>query len=272
MSTNPRRRRPAKRMARPVLLALIAAGAVVVAALIGILPKLIERLQRTESVQRSAPGAGRIEGTLTDRAGSPLSGMSVGISNGPQTQTDSQGKFVMNDAPSGDQTVEVQSPSKKGLLTQTIRVEANQTTSVNVIYDTKTSRLGLLSITAPVDGGLLELRQDGDEYRAVIYGRCDGLEQIFNGFDVWVLMSSEHDLRFWLQQPPAIVDPSAGTWRAKALFGSREHPPQDKERWDIIAIAADSGSQIGRVINTPNLNLLPLHIRSNTVTVETRMK
>jgi hypothetical protein len=217
-------------------------------------------------------GVGRIAGMLSDRAGNPIGDMSVGIRNGPQAQTDSRGKFVVNEAPAGDQTVEVRSPSTKGQLTQNIRVEPGQTTSVNIVYDAGTSRLGLLSITAPVDSSLLALRHDGNEYRAEIYGRCDGLQQILGQFDVWVLVSSESDSRYWVQQPSALVDPSDNTWRAKALFGSPENPPRDNQRWDIVAVAASSGSGIGRVINTPSLNLLPSHISSNTVSVETKIK
>jgi len=215
-------------------------------------------------------GEGRLSGMLTDRTGNPIGDMTVSIRNGPQTKTDSEGKFVLNHTPTGDQWVEVQA-SAGGRLTQNISLEPKKTTTVNFVYDASTSRLGLLSIVAPVDGGLLELTKDGQEHRAVIYGRCDGLSQILGNFDVWVLISSQRDSRFWVQHPPAVIDPSTNTWRARALFGSVEYPPKNGEHWDIVAVSAGSESEIKRVLNTPMLSMLPPHITSNVVTAETRI-
>jgi hypothetical protein len=213
---------------------------------------------------------GRLVGMLTDRAGTPIGNMTVSVRNGPQTKTDSEGKFVLNNTPTGDQWVEVQA-STGGRLNQNVSIEPKKTTSVNFVYDASTSRLGLLSIVAPVDGGLLELMKDGQEHRAVIYGRCDGLSQILGSFDVWLLISSQRDSRFWVQHPPAVIDPSTNTWRARAQFGSVGHPPRDGEHWDIVAVSAGSESEIKRVLNTPMLSVLPPHISSNVVTVETRI-
>jgi hypothetical protein len=266
---------------------LISAAAVTVAALIGIVPTLLEGSGTNENVQRATPepgptpaseptelpaaDVGRIAGTLTYRNGDPMAGMSVSIRNGPQAKSDSQGKFVMNDVPAGDRTLEVRTPSLKGEVTQNIRVEPGETTSVKVVHDPVTSRLGLLSITAPVDGSLLELRKEGDRYRASIFGRCDGLDQILGSFDIWVLISSESDSTYWAQRP-ALVDLSDSTWRATALFGAPEQPPKNDEHWNIVAVAASSGSGMERVMNTPRLNLLPPHISSNTVGVQTKLK
>ncbi|MEK6280192.1 MAG: carboxypeptidase-like regulatory domain-containing protein [Acidobacteriota bacterium] len=213
---------------------------------------------------------GRLVGMLTDRASSPLSNMTVSIRNGPTTKTDSEGRFVLNNVATGDQLLEVQA-STGGRLTQNVALESKKTTTANFVYDASTSRLGLLSIVGPVDGGLLELTKDGTEHRAVVYGRCDSLSQILGSFDVWVLISSQRDSRFWVQQPPAVIDPSTNTWRARALFGSTEHPPKDGEQWDILAVSASSDSEFKRILNTPMLSMLPPHISSNVVTVEIRI-
>jgi len=215
---------------------------------------------------------GQLEGLLTDRAGNPISDISVSIRNGPETVTDMAGGFVLSNVPAGNQLIVVKPPSGEGQLTQNISIEANQTTKTSVIYNSATSRLGLLSITAPVDGGVLEVRPDGTVHRATIYGRSDGLAQVFGEFDVWVLISSERDESFWVQRPPALVDPNSNTWRANVLLGSEEHPPSDGDFWDIVAVAADADSDINRIISTPKLSELPPHIRSNVVTAVTQIK
>ena len=214
---------------------------------------------------------GQLEGIFTDRSGSPISNISVSIRNGSQTITDISGKFILENVPAGNQILVVKPPSGRGEVTQNVWVEANQTTVANIVYDVDASMLGLLSITAPVDGGILEVRKDGIEHRATIYGRSDGLAQVLGDFDIWVLISSERDGLFWVQNPPALVDPNANTWRANILLGSEEHPPEDGELWDIVAIAAESDSEIGRILNTPKLSLLPPHISSNVVTVASKI-
>jgi hypothetical protein len=256
-----------------IVIAIIAAGGLILAAIIGILPKILEHKSTSPVADRAVPvhGTGRLAGTLTDRAGKPISDMSVSIRNGPETRTDIEGRFVLNNVAVGDQLLEVQSPSEKGSLTQTVTAQSQTTTPVSIIYDVNNSRLGLLSITAPVDDGLLDLTKDGNEHRGVIYGRCDGLSQILGRFDVWVLISSQSDSRFWVQHPPAVVDQTSNTWHAKAVFGSLEHPPRDGERWDIVAISGNSESEIGRVLNTTKLTSLPPHIASNVVNIQTKI-
>jgi hypothetical protein len=97
------------------------------------------------------------------------------------------------------------------------------------------------------------------------------LPQILGGFDIWVLIRSERDHRLWVQHPPAIIDTSARSWRANAILGDMQHPPRDNQRWDIVAIAAKSDSDIRRIPNTPSLSQLPPHISSNVVTTITRI-
>jgi len=218
------------------------------------------------------PGGGRLEGALTDRSENPISGMRVGIRSGPQTQTDAQGNFVLNGAPTGDQMIIVESANANtGQLAQNIHIATGQTTKTKIIYDAQTSQLGLLAITAPVDSGELEVRRDGNEHRATMYGRCDGLPQILGGFDIWVLIKSERDQRLWVQHPPAIIDTSARSWRANVMLGDPQHPPRNGERWDIVAVAAVSNSDIRRIANTPSLSQLPPHISSNVVTTITKI-
>lgn len=215
--------------------------------------------------------AGRLTGVLTDQAGSPISDMEVSVRNGPKTRTDKDGKFVLNNVPLGDQLIVVTPPSGKGNLTLNVRIDEGQNSQTSIVYDVSSGRIGLLAITAPVDDSSLEVLQDGTTYRAVIYGRCDGLKNVFDNFDVWVLVSSISDSKFWLQHPPAVIDPSTETWRAKILLGDPQHPPQDGEQWDIVAIAAESSSDIGRILNVGKLSLLPPNVGSNVVTVKTHI-
>jgi hypothetical protein len=221
---------------------------------------------------------GRLAGILTDREGNLISDMSVSVRNGPATKTDIEGKFVLNDVAEGDQLIVVKPPSGDGQFTLNITVLAEQTNNINIVYDAASSRLGLLSITAPVDGGDLDIRQDvGDDgvlvHRATIFGRCDGLSQIFQGeFDVWVLVSSERDGKFWVQFPPAIIDPNDNTWRANIVLGDAEHPPLNGELWTIVAAAASLDSGFDRILNTPRLSLLPPHITSNVISIESQIQ
>jgi hypothetical protein len=165
-----------------------------------------------------------------------------------------------------------------GEFSQNIDVGENQITYVSLVFDPQTTRLGLLSIVSPIDGGGMDIRKDvldnnSTVHRATIYGRCDGLRQIFeNGFDIWILIHSERDRFYWVQQPAAVVDFQDNTWRADIVLGDFAHPPVNGERWTIIAMAADPDSEFDRIINTPNLNLLPPHIASNVVTVESQIK
>lgn len=218
----------------------------------------------------SAPpgaGPGRLSGSLTDRADRPLSQMIVGLQNGPEARTDEEGRFVLNGIPVGDQTVVVRSPSANtGLLTRHLSIAAEGTTEANIIYDPQTSQLALLSVGAPVDGGQLVVEKEGREHRAAIHGHYDGLAQILGGFDIWVLIRSERDHLLWVQRPAAIADTHSHTWKAYITLGDAGHPPREGEEWDIVAVAAESTSSLGRVASTPSLSLLPPHISSNVVT------
>ena len=79
-------------------------------------------------------GQGSIQGVMSDRKGNKLSGLTVRIPNGPETMTDKDGKFVLNDVPSGDQQLMVTASNRSPLI-QNVRVDSGQTITVNVIYD-----------------------------------------------------------------------------------------------------------------------------------------
>ena len=224
-----------------------------------------------------ATEVGRLVGHLTNRAGTPIGGMAVAIRNGPETSTDSQGgAFVLSEVPAGDQFIVIKPPGGRGAVTQHIRIEPRQTTEIKIVYDASGSHLGLLSITAPVTHAILDVRRDrvafGFEHRATIYGRCDGLAEMLGTFDIWVLIKSETDPRFWVQHPPAVVDPTTKTWHANVIIGSLEIPPHNNEQWDIIAVAADATSDIDNILNTPRLTELPPHISSNVATAIIRIR
>lgn len=222
--------------------------------------------------QTPLPGTGRLKGVLTDRAGNPLTGLRVSIKNGPQTLSDAQGQFVLNGAPTGDQILVVENPHiNTGPLTQALALLEGQTTQTKIVYDAANAQLGLLAITAPLDTGELEIRRDGKEHRATVYGRCDGLGQMLGRFDVWVLLRSERDSRLWVQHPSAIIDAAAGTWRANVRLGDPAHPPRDGERWDLVAVAAEASSAIRQIANTPQLTLPPPHLSSNVVTATAKI-
>jgi len=241
----------------------------------------IETPTFSPTTPRTQAKTGRLEGILTDREGNPISDMSVSISNGPATKTDIEGKFILNNVTEGDQIIVVKPPSGEGQFTLNFPVVADQINNVNIVYDTTTSRLGLLSIVAPIDGGDLEISQDNVDnngtpiivHRATIYGRCDGLGQIFvNGFDVWVLVSSWRDGKYWVQFPAATVDPHNNTWRANIVLGDAQHPPVNGEMWTIIAVATAPDSGFDRIDATPKLSLLPPHVTSNVITVIAQIK
>lgn len=214
---------------------------------------------------------GRLTGVLTDRAGNPLSGLWVGIRNGPETVTDVQGIFVLPNSPAGDQIIVVKPRTGGSEFIQNIRIEAEKDTEVNLVYDPAIPQLGLLSITAPTDGSSL-LESQGKEHWEIIYGRCDGLAQIYNGydnFDIWVLIRAIiDDSKLWVQHPQAIIDQTNKTWQASIVMGSATFPPYDGQKWIIIAVAVNRDSGMEHITNTESLNSLPTHIGSNIVTVE----
>ena len=223
--------------------------------------------------QEPAGDVGRVEGTLTDREGNPLSNISVSIRNGPEALTDVQGKFVLNEIPLGDQLIVVKSRSGGSQFTQNIRIE--QATIITLVYDETTSQLGLLSITAPADLSVLQVAPD-KEHKEIIYGRCDGLAQVFNGSDqyyIWVFVRAiKDDSKLWRQFPPAVIEPGVCNWQANAVMGNRDYPPYNGQPWLIVAIAASIDAGIENILNTPSLNLLPPHISSNVVNVEMRVQ
>lgn len=84
-------------------------------------------------------------------------------------------------------------------------------------------------------------------------------------FDVWVLIRSEQESRFWVQQPPAVIDPKSNTSQAKVAFGDAQHPWSNGRRWDILAIAAPSKIDMGHKLFEPTLKSLPTHVSSKVV-------
>lgn len=238
---------------------------------------------KTTPVPASAPnsstraGTGRLVGSLTDRNDSPVSQLIVSLKGGPEARTDEQGQFVLNGVTAGDQTIVVKSPNINiGQFTRNINIAEGVTTETNIIYDPQTGQLGLLSVGAPVDDGELLVKKlahkDGTaEHRATVYGHFDGLAQILGNFDIWVIVRSETDGRLWVQQPPAIPDQLAHSWAADVTLGDATHPPVDGERWYVMAVAAESTSDMRRVLNTPSLSQLPPHISSNRVTAVVRI-
>jgi hypothetical protein len=214
-----------------------------------------------------------LDGVVKDQTGNPVSNVRVSIQNGnaPEVITDQQGVFVFAELPIGDHILVIKPPSDRGQLLQHIQT-TNRVNQVTVVYNAQNSRLGLLSIVAPVDDGIVELRRDGTEFRAMIYGRCDGMADILEQFDIWILIRSQRDQLFWVQHPPAVVDPSSSSWRADVLFGNSETPPSDGEKWHVVVVAAHPNSLVRRVLNTEYLNELPPHINGNVITIETKIK
>ena len=215
--------------------------------------------------------AGRLEGWVKDRAGNSISDLLVSVRHGPETKTDRQGHFVLNNLSAGDQDLVIAPPSQRGQVAQHITIQANLPNQVTIVYDAQSSRLGLLSTVAPVDGSLVEVGPRS-EYRFPVRGRCDGLGEILDRFEVWVLVRSELDERFWVQRPPAVVDPSSSTWVADVRLGDSKTPPSNGERWYLVVVAAAPDSGMGTIVNTPLLSALPAHIRGNVVTLETTVK
>jgi hypothetical protein len=218
-------------------------------------------------------GMGKLEGVVKDQNGNPLSGVRVGIQHarGAEDITDQNGVFVFTNLTLGDIVLVLKPPSERGQLMQHVQA-TNLVSQVTVVYDAQSSKLALLSIVAPVDDGLVLLRRSDSEHRAIVYGRCDGLSDILQNFDVWILLRSERDRRFWVQDPPAIIDRVSGTWSADVLFGSPERPPSDEERWHIVVVAAPSSSDMRRLENVVYLTDLPPHISGNAVTVKTKIQ
>lgn len=263
---------PRKKIKNPqIIIAIIGAIAAIVAAIFAS-PWIIELIRNENNTNPpSVSNTGRLEGTLTDRDRNPIKNITVSIPTGPKTRTDMQGVFILNDVPVGDQVIVIEPPSGKGQLAQNIKVEKGMTTKINIVYDPRTTVIGLLSITSPPDDSRIEVRRS--DVRVKIYGHCDGLAQVFNNnFEVWILVRSDKDGRYWVQHPSALVDLIQNTWRASAYLGDAQHPPSDGDRWDLMAVAANSGSEIRRITNVMSLDDLPPHIRSNVVSFETLVR
>jgi hypothetical protein len=272
-----------RRLIIPLISGLILAS---ITGLLGVLFNFQARIAKLEVlIAQSGPIAtltpgtqlsiqhGRLEGTLTDRSGNPISNISVGIRNGPKSTTDMNGRFVLPNIPSGDQMIVVMPPSGGGELTRNIVVEEHATTKANIIYASDNSQLALLSITAPVDDGEILINEDDNQYIGMIHGRCDGLAQMFQKpYDIWILIRSIRDGNLWVQRPPALVNSSANTWHGRALFGSPQKPPKNGDQWAIVAVAAPNDSEIRRILNTPSLSLLPPHIGSNVAIVRSSIR
>lgn len=251
-----------------IIVSVIITGIVsIIVAVINLYPSLFP-----PNVDKHEPGprpeTGHLEGILTDRNGNPIINIPIGILRGPQTRTDIEGKFVLTEVPVGDQLIVIKPQVEKSQVTQNVHIERAQPNRIKIYYDPASSLLGLLSIIAPVEGGELEARKvvqdDGTRYRATVYGRCDGLERLLERFNVWVLVSSNNDQKLWVQ-PPAIIDRTSSTWQAEIFLGDADFVPRPEDRWRMVAVAAEADSQIGRVLNTPNLSLLPHHVSSNVV-------
>jgi hypothetical protein len=215
---------------------------------------------------------GRLEGVLTDRNGAPLTDVSIRISlpndsTGANTvPTDNQGHFILPNAPSGEQTLLV-SISKTETVNQLVRIEQQQTTRVNLIYDSSSSslRIALFSVSSPIDNGVLDVQKNGDEHLAIIKGRCDGISQIFGSFDVWLVIHPVRDPTYWVQHPKAAVDITTCTWQARAQLGDAKNPPHNGEQWSIMVFVLPPDSEIKTIASTTDLNLLPRPMTSIVV-------
>ena len=200
-------------------------------------------------------GTGEIEGSVTDLAGRPLANITVRIQNGPETRTDENGLFVLSGVPPGIQLIETESSSNQ-IGTQTLSIPSTRKASVSLIYDAKTSRLGLVSITDPADGTMLKAARVGDEFRYVISGRCDGLKEMLGKFDVWVLIRQGDDSRLLLQRPAAITNPDSNAWQATVVFGKIAKSSPSGRRFEIFAIAVRSDSDLQHLLARPDSNVL----------------
>jgi hypothetical protein len=255
-----------KRQRNPTkFLALVTFLGLILAAIIGGIFLLISK--RMPDPIPGPYSTARLEGTVMDRSGKVLTDLSVGVRNGPETPVDSQGKFVLNNVPADDQLIVVKSSrGVGGEVSQAVRLETGKTTRTNIVYDVALSKLGLLSITVPVDGNALDVPLGKNGGLLTVYGRCDGLAQIFDSYDVWILVKPQGYAPFFVQHPAAVIDPSINTWRADIALGDAMNLPKDGDQWTLVAVAARSDSGISHFASTPNLNQMPQHITSNVVT------
>jgi hypothetical protein len=153
--------------------ALLTSLALILAAIIGgVFLLLVNRNPQPTPVP---PFTARLEGSVMDRSGKILTDISVGVRNGPETEVDSQGKFVLNNIPAGDQLIVIRSSrSVGGEVSQGLRLETGKTTRTNIVYDVALSKLGLLSIMMPVDGSTLDGPLGKNGGFVTVYGRSEG--------------------------------------------------------------------------------------------------
>ena len=137
------------------------------------------------------------------------------------------------------------------------------------------SQLGLLSITAPTDGSLVKVTQ-GQVHTETVYGRGDGLAQIYGGygmFDIYLVVQSlKGNQPMWIQKNPAVVDRNTNIWVGTIIMGDDKNPPEEGETWLIVAVAASKDAGIGKILNITSLSQLPELISSNLVTVTSMLK
>jgi hypothetical protein len=257
---------------KPLLVALISATTIIAVGMIGLYSRstLYDRSAATVSTNSNSNTnlpfeTGRVEGSVRDLAGRPVADTTVTILNGAEARTNEDGYFVLKDVPAGVQLIELSSRSSK-TATQSVRIEPHQTTPLSMIYDSATSKIGLLSITEPVNSAVLKVDRAESQFQGVVSGQCDGLKEILGRFEVWVLIRPEDGARSRLHLA-AVIDLNSNTWQATIPFGDAEHPWSNGRFWQIVAIAARSESDIKRILTMPTVNPLPVHIVSEVVTV-----
>jgi hypothetical protein len=230
------------------------------------------------STRSPIPGSdlGQLEGILSDRSGVGLPNMTISIENGPQTSTDALGQFVLEEAPIGSQLIVVQAPTLGSQFSQHVNIEQDRITYANLVFDSLSMQLGLLSITAPVNNSVLTPEADVP-HKQLVYGHCDGLAQIFGEygkFKIWVLVRAiSDDAYLWVQHPAAIVDATNNTWQASVYMGSQQSLPYDGQKWIILAVAAPVESGMENILNVMELEDLPFRIvRSNVISLTMDVK
>ena len=262
-----------------IKVAIIGACATLMAALIStLLPTVVH--QTKDNVGNSPHDAGGVilKGTVITKSGSGIPGIAVSIGKDTSDTSDENGEFTLRRVPTGDQTLEIRPKSGRGAQQRKIMVDKNPP-SIKLIYDIRSSSLGLLSITYPANEGGWSIskwrERDSrgklvEQYRANVTGTCEGLREQYYSLGIWVAIKSNRD-SFWWVQRQATFSPVSNGWTADVLLGDPEHPPVSGERWDIVAVAAeyDSGISKFQTINAqlPNLNSLPPHVESNLVSV-----
>lgn len=268
-----RRRRRWTWLRNPLVVAAIiaAVGGVVAAFVTGGFGYLKERPPDGPGpapVPTAAAGTARLEGVVIDRSGNALGGLSVGVKGGPKTNADTVGRFVLNNLPAGDQLIVVKSADGRGgEVTSNIRLEEGKLNRANILYDPGTSRLGLLSITAPVDGVPLDVPLMNNRRIVTVYGRCDGLGYVLgNNFQVWVLVKPPGDQLYFVQHPEAIIDAGANSWQADIYLGDETNPPADGSRWTLVALGVRPEADLKRLSAIRSPDDVPERINSNLVT------